>query len=63
MGIRKHIRNIMRDTILIGKFSIWAKWSTKYDVGGHHVCQEICRRHWEHYGQNYFNIFSNHEEH
>lgn len=45
---KKHIRNIMRDTPFgQEKISFWAKWSTKYDVGGHHACQEICRRHQE----------------
>lgn len=41
---KKHIGNIMRDTPFGQEnFSFWAKWSTKYDVGGHHACQEICR--------------------
>lgn len=48
MGIKKtHWKYHEGHTIWIGKFSFWAKWSTKYDVGGHHACQEICRRHQE----------------
>ncbi len=44
MGIKKtHWKYHEGHTIWIGKFSFWAKWSTKYDVGGHHACQEICR--------------------